>query len=203
MSDYIYMKIPELYANLYYRILESLVEYGVEDLKDCKSRCSNKSSIVIECFNMFRAAMAANELEDVSARDTFLKYVLARMRQINKDFDITDDMIINSQDKQNTMDKMQAQLKTINEKLSLLEPVYLELKIDTPEMLYNKVKSNPRASFYGYYENYTFDVDVSIQSNGDCVLVYDLEDKQFTTILTKLEDGTFGREDSYVQLNFK
>jgi hypothetical protein len=86
--------IPSEYLGLYARILSALTIFGEEDLKDCKSRCSSKSSIIIECFNMFNAAMAANAIDKTKLRDTIIKYIEARLNSILPDNKPNDDMII-------------------------------------------------------------------------------------------------------------
>ena len=94
--EYIYVTIPAEYVCVYHRILAMLADYGVEMLKDCKATCKDRNSGVIECFNMFNAAVAARQLGksasnngDNAASDkysklaaTLIKYIKAKINQI-------------------------------------------------------------------------------------------------------------------------
>ena len=88
---YIYITIPAEYVCVYHRILAMLADYGVEMLKDCKATCKDRNSGVIECFNMFNAAVAARTLsagdEDSSyykLSETLIKYIKSKINQIYK-----------------------------------------------------------------------------------------------------------------------
>jgi hypothetical protein len=59
---FVYAIIPAEYVCVYHRILAMLADYGEEMLKDCKATCKDRNSGVIECFNMFNAAVAARQL---------------------------------------------------------------------------------------------------------------------------------------------
>ena len=59
--EYVYVTIPAEYICVYHRILVMLSDYGEDMLKDCKATCSDRNSGVIECFNMFNAAVAAKK----------------------------------------------------------------------------------------------------------------------------------------------
>ena len=92
--EYVYMTIPADYVCVYHRILAMLADYGIDMLKDCKATCTDRNSGVIECFNMFNAAVAARKLgqnnEDskyTKLAATLIKYIKAKINQIygNKD----------------------------------------------------------------------------------------------------------------------
>jgi hypothetical protein len=57
--QFVYITIPKEYLCVYHKILVMLADYGIEMLKDCKASCTDRNSNVIECFNMFNAAVAA------------------------------------------------------------------------------------------------------------------------------------------------
>ena len=80
--EYIYVTVPAEYICVYHRILAMLADYGEEMLKDCKASCTDKNSGVIECFNMFNAAVAARKLEKNKLAETLIKYVKAKINQI-------------------------------------------------------------------------------------------------------------------------
>lgn len=98
--EYVYVTIPAEYVCVYHRILVMLADYGVEMLKDCKASCKDRNSGVIECFNMFNAAVAARKLGggDVNNKytkeaETLIKYIKAKINQIYKSKDNSTDFV--------------------------------------------------------------------------------------------------------------
>ena len=85
--EYVYVTIPAEYVCVYHRILAMLADYGEDMLKDCKAACKDRNSGVIECFNMFNAAVAARKLGKQSEADCIIKYIKAKINQIYKDKD--------------------------------------------------------------------------------------------------------------------
>ena len=85
--EYIYITIPAEYICVYHRILAMLADYGEEMLKDCKAACKDRNSGVIECFNMFNAAVAARKLGKNSLAEVLIKYIKTKINQIYKDED--------------------------------------------------------------------------------------------------------------------
>lgn len=88
---YIYVTIPAEYICVYHRILAMLADYGIEMLKDCKATCKDRNSGVIECFNMFNAAVACYNLAagDENSKyykeaTTLIKYIKTKINQIYK-----------------------------------------------------------------------------------------------------------------------
>ena len=80
--EYIYVTIPAEYICVYHRILAMLADYGEDMLKDCKASCTDRNSGVIECFNMFNAAVAARKLGKDKLAETLIKYIKAKINQI-------------------------------------------------------------------------------------------------------------------------
>lgn len=85
--EYVYITIPAEYICVYHRILAMLADYGEEMLKDCKASCSDRNSGVIECFNMFNAAVAARKLGKDKLAEVLIKYVKEKINQIYKGYD--------------------------------------------------------------------------------------------------------------------
>lgn len=85
--EYIYVTIPAEYICVYHRILAMLADYGTEMLKDCKAGCTKRNEGVIECFNMFNAAVAARKLGKDSLAKTLITYIKAKINQIYKGID--------------------------------------------------------------------------------------------------------------------
>ena len=82
--EYVYITIPAEYVCVYHRILAMLSDYGEEMLKDCKANCTDKNSGVIECFNMFNAAVAARHLGQDKKAELIINYIKAKINQIYK-----------------------------------------------------------------------------------------------------------------------
>ena len=80
--EYVYITIPAEYVCVYHRILAMLSDYGEEMLKDCKANCTDKNSGVIECFNMFNAAVAARHLGQDKKAELIINYIKAKINQI-------------------------------------------------------------------------------------------------------------------------
>lgn len=85
--EYVYMTIPVSWVCVYHRILAMLADYGEDMLKDCKAACTDRNSNVIECFNMFNAAIAARKIGKDKLAETLIKYIKAKITQIYKGID--------------------------------------------------------------------------------------------------------------------
>lgn len=86
--EYIYMTIPADYVCTYHKILILLAEYGVDMLNDCQAGCSNQNKSIINCFNMFNAAVAARKLGQDKTAETIMKYVNGQLNIIHNYNDI-------------------------------------------------------------------------------------------------------------------
>lgn len=83
-EGYIHISIPTDYIELYKRIAILLADYGEEMLKDCKAQCKDRNAGIIECYNMFNAAIAAYELGKYKLANTLVKYIGAKLNEIYK-----------------------------------------------------------------------------------------------------------------------
>ena len=93
---YVYMVIPSPYVCVYHNVLRLLADYGEEMLKDCKATCTQRNSGVIECWNMFNAAVAAYNLSNKNEDDPdkhlklsklLISYVTTKIKQIDRNID--------------------------------------------------------------------------------------------------------------------
>lgn len=82
--EYIYVTIPAEYICVYHRILRMLADCGEQMLLDCKALCKDRNSGVIECYNMFNAAVAARKLGKDKLAETLIKYIKAKLDQMAK-----------------------------------------------------------------------------------------------------------------------
>lgn len=88
----VYITVPAKFMCVYHNILILLAEYGEEALKDCKASCTKRNSSIIECYNMFNAAVAAYRLgtpDDEKEHynklaNTLIKYIKAKINDIYK-----------------------------------------------------------------------------------------------------------------------
>lgn len=85
--EYIYVTVPAEYICVYHRILAMLADYGEDMLKNCKASCTDRNSNVIECFNMFNAAVAARKLGKDKLAETLIKYIKAKINQMYRGVD--------------------------------------------------------------------------------------------------------------------
>ena len=85
--EYVYVTIPAEYICVYHRILAMLADYGEDMLKDCKASCTDRNSNVIDCFNMFNAAVAARKLGKDKLAETLIKYIKAKINQMYRGVD--------------------------------------------------------------------------------------------------------------------
>lgn len=85
--EYVYVTIPAEYICIYHRILAMLADYGEDMLKDCKASCTDRNSNVIDCFNMFNAAVAARKLGKDKLAETLIKYIKAKINQMYRGVD--------------------------------------------------------------------------------------------------------------------
>lgn len=85
--EYVYVTIPAEYICVYHRILAMLADYGEDMLKNCKASCTDRNSGVIECFNMFNAAVAARKLGKEKLAETLIKYIKEKINMIYKGID--------------------------------------------------------------------------------------------------------------------
>ena len=86
-TEYVYVTIPAEYICVYHRILAMLADYGEDMLKDCKASCTDRNSNVIDCFNMFNAAVAARKLGKDKLAETLIKYIKAKINQMYRGVD--------------------------------------------------------------------------------------------------------------------
>ena len=85
--EYVYVTIPAEYICVYHRILAMLADYGEDMLKNCKASCTDRNSDVINCFNMFNAAVAARKLGRDKLAETLIKYIKAKINQMCRGVD--------------------------------------------------------------------------------------------------------------------
>lgn len=82
--EYIYMTIPAEYICTYHKILVLLADYGLDMLNDCQAGCTSQNKSIINCFNMFNAAVAARKLGLTKQAETIMKYVNGQLNLIYK-----------------------------------------------------------------------------------------------------------------------
>lgn len=91
--EHVYITVPVEYICVYHKILIMLADYGEDMLKDCKASCTDKNSGVIECFNMFNAAVAARKIGKEKLAETIIKYVKTKINQLYKGVDNANNII--------------------------------------------------------------------------------------------------------------
>lgn len=87
--EYVYMTIPADYICIYNKILVLYSEYGLEMLAECSAACTKRNKSIVDCFNMFNAAVAARKLGQTKVAETLIKYVEGQLKIINNNTPIT------------------------------------------------------------------------------------------------------------------
>lgn len=86
--------IPRDWIIIYHRILILMAEYGTEMLKDCKAGCTNRNKNVVDCYNMFNAAVAAKLLGDSSKANVLINYIKAQLSLLYGDLDPSKNVLV-------------------------------------------------------------------------------------------------------------
>lgn len=84
---YVYTIIPAEWVCIHRKILMMMADYGEAMLKDCKASCSDRNSKIIECYNMFNAAVAAKNIDQDKKANLIINYIKANIEQIYKGVD--------------------------------------------------------------------------------------------------------------------
>ena len=96
-KQYVYLKIPTKYIALYHKLMNLMVKLGEDMLKDCKADCASRNVEITKCFNMFNAALFARELGKTKHEETYIKFLTAKLNQIQLD-DIVSNFTITLED---------------------------------------------------------------------------------------------------------
>lgn len=91
-ANFIHLNIPLQYMKVYASILIALSDYGEDMLEDCKASCTDKDSGIIECFNMFNAAIAAFKLGEIKKADTIISYIESTIQLKYKNIVVPDNI---------------------------------------------------------------------------------------------------------------
>lgn len=86
-NDYVYLTIPVKYLPVYKALLVLLVDYGEDMLKDCKASCKEGNVCIVECFNLFNAALSAYELDKIKLADLLIHYIKVKLNLKIEDSD--------------------------------------------------------------------------------------------------------------------
>lgn len=78
-TDIVQFIIPDIYVNAYHRLLNLMVSYGLDLLKDCKAGCNAKNRKLIECWNIFQSACAAYNIEQPRASEVLFNFVVEQI----------------------------------------------------------------------------------------------------------------------------
>ncbi len=85
--EYVYMTVPAEYVCIYHRLLILFADFGIDLIKDCKASCNNRNSQILNCFNMFNAAVAARHLNNDKEAELLIKYIDAQLKSMYNGID--------------------------------------------------------------------------------------------------------------------
>lgn len=80
--QYLYLTVPSEYVCIYHKLLSQLADFGLDALRDCNSTCKGTNKTIIQCWNMFQAAIAAKELGKDKEAETLIKYIEAQLELV-------------------------------------------------------------------------------------------------------------------------
>lgn len=80
----VYLEIPYDYLCIYQQLLTYLADFGEDALRDCDSTCKGANKGIIQCWNMFQAAIAAKALGRDKEASVLIKYIEAQLQLIYK-----------------------------------------------------------------------------------------------------------------------
>ena len=76
----VYLTIPQEYLIVYNRILQCLLESGIDLIKNCSCECkNNKIKIIYDCWFAFQSAIAAKKLQKEKEASLIIKYITAQL----------------------------------------------------------------------------------------------------------------------------
>lgn len=79
-KEFIYLSIPIEYSVIYNRIMQCLLESGIDLIKGCSCECKNsKVKIVFDCWFAFQSAIAAKKLGKEKEASLIIKYISAQL----------------------------------------------------------------------------------------------------------------------------
>lgn len=86
----LYLEIPFDYLCVYHQLLNYLADFGEDALRDCDSTCKGSNKGIIQCWNMFQAAVAAYNLGQYKRANVLMKYIESQLELIYKGRDINE-----------------------------------------------------------------------------------------------------------------
>ena len=84
----LFMTIPNVYNDIYEKILLLFSEYGLDAIKDCKVSCRDKQSHIVDCFNIFTSGVAAWNAGRYKEANLIMNYIRGQLTIYypNKDY---------------------------------------------------------------------------------------------------------------------
>lgn len=86
--------IPRDWIITYHRILILMADYGAEMLKDCKAGCTSRNKNVVDCYNMFSAAIAAKLTGDGKKASVIIDYINSQLSLLYGDLDTSKNTLV-------------------------------------------------------------------------------------------------------------
>lgn len=79
-TNFIYLTIPTEYVVVYRKLMQCLLDAGINILKQCDCNCkNNKTRIIFDCWCAFQSAIAAKKLGQDKTAEVILKYIIAQL----------------------------------------------------------------------------------------------------------------------------
>lgn len=93
--DFIYLTIPADYVIVYKKLMECLLECGIDVLKQCDCNCkNNKTRILFDCWCAFQSAIAAKKLGQEKVAEVIINYINAQIDIVCNNEEVCDCTIL-------------------------------------------------------------------------------------------------------------
>ena len=78
--DYIYLTIPTEFSVVYKKLMQAILDAGINILKECDCNCkNNKNRIIFDCWCAFQSAIAAKKLGQEKTAAVIINYILSQL----------------------------------------------------------------------------------------------------------------------------
>lgn len=89
-AQYLLITIPIEYKNIYNRLMLAMIDYAEIKLQNCTPECLNKHNNVVQCFNLFHAAVGATNLGNHSLANALIAYIDSTLGMITGNYNNID-----------------------------------------------------------------------------------------------------------------
>ena len=147
-TDFIYLTIPTEYVVVYRRLMQCILEAGIDILQQCDCNCkNNRTRILFDCWCAFQSAIAAKKLGQEKEANIIIKYILANI-----------DLICSCKEDEDIEDICNCQILPIDVSKGILEVISDCEKCNIPTFYINANTGELYSEYNGSDEEVNLDV---------------------------------------------